>query len=73
MVDETNKDETQNEAQAEVSDSSETEQENTANEPQTKELKTDASLTPFNTFCDVLPKKNSLIPDVPRRPMTTMS
>ena len=45
MVDETNKDETQNEAQAEVSDGSGAEQVNTENEPQNEELKTDPSLT----------------------------
>jgi len=44
MVDETNKDETQNEAQAEVSDGSGAEQVNTENEPQNEELKTDQSL-----------------------------
>ena len=45
MVDETNKDETQNEAQAEVSDGSGAEQVNTENEPQNEELKADQSLT----------------------------
>lgn len=45
MVDETNKDETQNEAQAEVSDGSGAEQVNTENEPQNEELKADPSLT----------------------------
>ncbi len=45
MVDETNKDETQNEAQAEVSDGSGAEQVNTENEPQNDELKADPSLT----------------------------
>ncbi len=45
MVDETNKDETQNEAQAEVSDGSAAEQVNTENEPQNEELKADQSLT----------------------------
>ncbi len=44
MVDETNKDETQNKAQAEVSDGDAGEQENIENEPQKKELKTDPSL-----------------------------
>jgi small subunit ribosomal protein S1 len=44
MVDETNKDETQNEAQAEVSDSSGAEQVDTANKPQNEELKAEASL-----------------------------
>jgi len=44
MVDETNKDETQNEAQAEVSDSSGAEQADTANKPQNEELKAEASL-----------------------------
>ena len=44
MVDETNKDETQNEAQAEVSDGSGAEQVNTENEPQNEELKADQSL-----------------------------
>ena len=45
MVDETNKDETQNEAQAEVSDGSGAEQANTEKEPQSEELKADQSLT----------------------------
>jgi small subunit ribosomal protein S1 len=45
MVDETNKDEAQNEAQAEVSDGSGAEQVNTENEPQNEELKADPSLT----------------------------
>ncbi|MGD8739681.1 MAG: 30S ribosomal protein S1 [Desulfobacterales bacterium] len=45
MVDETNKDETQNEAQAEVSDGSNSEQVNTEKEPQSEELKADQSLT----------------------------
>ncbi|MGD8740729.1 MAG: S1 RNA-binding domain-containing protein, partial [Desulfobacterales bacterium] len=45
MVDETNKDETQNEAQAEVSDGSGAEQVNTEKEPQSEELKADQSLT----------------------------
>ena len=45
MVDETNKDETQNEAQAEGSDGSGAEQVNTENEPQNEELKADESLT----------------------------
>jgi len=44
MVDETNKDETQNKAQAEVSDGDAGEQENIENEPQKRELKTDQSL-----------------------------
>ena len=45
MVDETKKDETQNEAQAEVSDGSGAEQVNTEKEPQNEELKADQSLT----------------------------
>ena len=45
MVDETNKDETQNEAQAEVSDGSGAEQVNTENEPQNEELKPDKTMT----------------------------
>ncbi len=45
MVDETNKDETQNEAQAEISDGSDAEQVNTENEPQNEELKADQSST----------------------------
>jgi small subunit ribosomal protein S1 len=45
MVDETNRDETQNEEQAEVSDGSGSEPVNTENEPQNKELKADQSLT----------------------------
>ena len=45
MVDETNKDETQNEVQDEVSDGSGAEQVNTENEPQNEELKADQSLT----------------------------
>jgi small subunit ribosomal protein S1 len=45
MVDETNRDETQNEEQAEVSDGSGAEPVNTENEPQNKELKADQSLT----------------------------
>ena len=44
MVDETNKDETQNKAQAEVSDGDAGEQENIENEPQKRELKTDQAL-----------------------------
>jgi small subunit ribosomal protein S1 len=44
MVDETNKDETQNKAQAEGSDGDGAEQLNTENEPQKKELKSDQSL-----------------------------
>jgi len=44
MVDETKKDETQNEAQAEVSDGSGAEQVNTENESQNEELKADQSL-----------------------------
>ena len=44
MVDETNKDETQKEAQAEVSDGGGAEQVNTENEPQNEELKADQSL-----------------------------
>ena len=45
MVDETNKDETQNEAQVEVSDGGGAEQVNTENEPQNEELKADQALT----------------------------
>ncbi len=45
MVDETNKDETQDKAQAEGSDGGDVEQENIENEPQNKELKSDQSLT----------------------------
>ena len=45
MVDETNKDETQNEAQSEVSDGGGAEQVNAENEPQNEELKADQSLT----------------------------
>jgi small subunit ribosomal protein S1 len=45
MVDETNKDENQNETQAEVSDGGGAEQVNTENEPQNAELKADQSLT----------------------------
>ena len=45
MVDETNKDETQNETQAEVSDGAAAEPVNTENEPQNEELKADQSLT----------------------------
>jgi small subunit ribosomal protein S1 len=45
MVDETNKDETQNEAQAEVSDGSGAEQVKTEDEPQNEELKADQSQT----------------------------
>ena len=46
MVDETNKDETQNEVQAEVSDGDGAEQVNTENEPLKEELKTDPSTGP---------------------------
>jgi small subunit ribosomal protein S1 len=45
MVDETNKDETQNHVDAEVSGGGEAEQANTENEPQNEELKADQSLT----------------------------
>jgi len=46
MVDETNKDETQNEVQAEVSGGDGAKQVNTENEPQKEELKADASTGP---------------------------
>ncbi len=45
MVDETNKDETQNETPADVSDGDAAEPVNTENEPQNEELKADQSLT----------------------------
>jgi len=45
MVDETNRDETKNEAQAEVSDGGVAEEKNTESKPQDKELKGDHSLT----------------------------